>query len=140
MGRFTGGLVTNYADGGSIHELGASAAQALFAENKASGTKPVLAALTPGEYVINRDQVKSLLESGQKPYQLQDINNLSAYSGANVGGGNSNSQTNNQQSYAVHNNWNINYDHNNPNSMSDSQVRNYNEAQAQRTFKRFGAI
>jgi hypothetical protein len=137
LGFYQGGLVGNYASGGAIGSLGAQAARALFAEQNASGTKPVLAALTPGEYVIPRDQVNSMLSANPKPYRLNNLANMSAYSGIDTGNNGSTVTTNNR-SYAVSNNWNINYNPSNPNSMSDSQVRAYNQMQTERTVKRFG--
>jgi hypothetical protein len=137
LGFYKGGLVGNYASGGTIASLGNAAAQALFAEQNASGTKPVLAALTPGEYVIPRDQVNSMLSANPKPYRLNNLANTNAYSGVDTGNSGSSLTTNNR-SYAVSNNWNINYNPSNPNSMSDSQVRAYNQMQTERTVKRFG--
>ena len=53
-----GGVVPNYADGGVIGAIG----DALQRERQASGVKPVLAALTPGERVLTVRQNKRFEE------------------------------------------------------------------------------
>ncbi|MFM6224927.1 MAG: hypothetical protein ACKPDM_32025, partial [Dolichospermum sp.] len=53
-----GGIVPNYADGGVIGAIG----DALQRERQASGVKPVLAALTPGERVLTVQQNKRFEE------------------------------------------------------------------------------
>jgi len=60
-----GGLVPNYAGGGQVDysALGAQAAAALNREQSASGKTPVLAALTPGEYVVPLHEVPAYLKA-----------------------------------------------------------------------------
>jgi muramidase (phage lysozyme) len=63
----TGGIVPNYAEGGQVDysALGAQAAAALNREQSASGKTPVLAALTPGEYVVPLHEVPAYLQAKQ---------------------------------------------------------------------------
>lgn len=128
-----GGLVGNYASGGVIG-LGMAAAQALNTEYlQNGGTNPILAALTPGEYVIPKNQVNDLLNPKFSP--IQNLKNTPPSLAI------SNGTTNNQSSdkyYSVSNNWSINYSPDNLNSMSDSQIRAQNQMQAERSFSRFG--
>ncbi|MFM8007514.1 MAG: hypothetical protein ACKO86_21820, partial [Dolichospermum sp.] len=58
FGSSKGGVVPNYADGGVIGAIG----DALQRERQASGVKPVLAALTPGERVLTVQQNKRFEE------------------------------------------------------------------------------
>ncbi|MFM6022048.1 MAG: hypothetical protein ACKPER_03840, partial [Dolichospermum sp.] len=58
LGFSKGGVVPNYADGGVIGAIG----DALQRERQASGVKPVLAALTPGERVLTVQQNKRFEE------------------------------------------------------------------------------
>jgi hypothetical protein len=70
-----GGKVPNYADGGVIGAIG----DALQMERQASGVKPVLAALTPGERVLTVRQNKRFEE-----LQMERVLN---YAGGGVVGG-----------------------------------------------------
>ena len=70
-----GGKVPNYADGGVIGAIG----DALQRERQASGVKPVLAALTPGERVLTVRQNKRFEE-----LQMERVLN---YAGGGVVGG-----------------------------------------------------
>ena len=58
LGFYQGGIVPNYAIGGSVGAV----ADALHRERAASGLNPVLAALTPGEMVLTVKQAKRFQE------------------------------------------------------------------------------
>lgn len=58
LGFNQGGIVPNYAGGGSVGAI----ANALQRERAASGRNPVLAALTPGEMVLTVEQAKRFQE------------------------------------------------------------------------------
>jgi GH24 family phage-related lysozyme (muramidase) len=58
LGFYQGGIVPNYATGGSVGAI----ASALQRERSASGRNPVLAALTPGEMVLTVEQAKRFQE------------------------------------------------------------------------------
>jgi GH24 family phage-related lysozyme (muramidase)/phage-related protein len=58
LGFYQGGIVPNYASGGSVGAI----ANALQRERAASGRNPVLAALTPGEMVLTVEQAKRFQE------------------------------------------------------------------------------
>ncbi|NWF61773.1 MAG: hypothetical protein HXY43_21570 [Fischerella sp.] len=58
LGFYQGGIVPNYAKGGSVRAI----ANALQRERAASGRNPVLAALTPGEMVLTVGQAKRFQE------------------------------------------------------------------------------
>ena len=62
-----GGLVQNYAIGGMVDHaaLGAQAMEALNREQAATGRQPVLAALTPGEYVVPLHEVPAYMAAKQ---------------------------------------------------------------------------
>jgi len=143
-----GGMVKNYADGGLV-DLGNQAMQALQQEQSQNGgIRPILAALTPGEYVVPRGEVNSLIKSGfvknfaiggfvgdATPQLLQTNDYTNQNFGIGTGSNNpiDNSSTNNN----VTNNWNVTLHSNNPGGMSDSQIRAYNQAQTERAIKRF---
>ena len=58
LGLYQGGIVPNYARGGSVGAV----ANALHRERSMSGKNPVLAALTPGEIVLTTEQAKRFQE------------------------------------------------------------------------------
>jgi len=58
LGLYQGGIVPNYARGGSVGAV----ANALHRERSMSGKNPVLAALTPGEMVLTTEQAKRFQE------------------------------------------------------------------------------
>jgi hypothetical protein len=94
------------------------------------GITPVLAALTPGEYVIPKNQVNAMLNP-----QNMAIND---FTNASMGIGGIGGQVGSSVNHTVNNNWNVAIHQGNAGGMSDSQVRAYNQMQTDRSLKRFG--
>lgn len=130
LGFYQGGMVRNYASGGLI-DLGAQAASALTTEQlQNGGITPVLAALTPGEYVVPKNQVNAMLNP-----QNMAIND---FTNASMGIGGIGGQVSSSVNHTINNNWNVAIHQGNAGGMSDSQVRAYNQMQTDRSLKRFG--